>query len=707
MIPQQQKPGMQRQSGKFPPHLPFCASLRLAFFLLLLLASPGFAKFKPVPQLPWMVPDAPYRFPLKLLTAPEFPEAGVEINVPEFGQTRADLADLLLTDRDGNPQPLARIGRQTGGRILLLAQKLEPNTPYCLYFGGDKVRALPDWTPKTSLLMETRPAPPGLNFDSLQSLKNAWAQSQEAPGAGFFGKIYQGGNPFGPNMNFLTHYSGYLHLPQAREITFYTLSSDCSFVVINDQEQFGWPGRHSPAATPATLAKKTVQCPEGLVKIDYYAAKGEVPPWERLEAANVLGWQTQTGFETIPAEAWLHPGASQIVGVQCADSHTMPLIRASVETFAAYSGQWFYEVKFEVRPPQVAQDWAATWTFEDGLTVTGPSGTHLLTGHASQMLKCTFTRNGTTVTDLLRIDVPDKLQRASINDPADVRRYLSILLAEDFSKLTPEAIRARLTLLGQFGTNQDIARCAAHWPGQNQSDNLWMPTRLASVRAHAQSDPAQARQEFNDLSQSLQPNTRKIYAWEIATTEIDLLVYFQRDAEAFGRLNQLSFLNPDQNRLIKIRTGDLQRLLGHYKEAAAMYQSLGTKKSDPALPVKDSAASIAIRDLLDKGFPKDAELKLVDWELRRPMVKFDSDYLLLRARTFMCFGSWSEALAELESFQKVQPDNPFQIDTQYYLARIRYEQGDKEEARKMWSAFAKDYPKHPLAPQAREWVKKP
>ena len=681
------------------------------FFLLVGLASTAFAAHKPKDapqaQFPWRVADAPYRVMVKLNTAPDLPDAGVEINLPEFGQTRADLADVLLTDGEGKPQPLARIGRQPGGRIVVLAQSLEPNTPYFLYFGGDKPRAVPDWNPRTSLLMETRPAPASMNFDSLQSLKNAWAQSKEAPGAGFFGSIYQGGNPFGPNMNFLTHYSGYLRLPKAREITFYTLSSDCSFVEINNQEQFGWPGRHSPSATPASLAMKAIQCPEGLLKVDYYAAKGEVPPGEHLEAATVLGWKTPTGFEAIPGSAWLHPGSSKVGEIQAPDLSSPPLIHAKVDSFVGYAGHWFFETRFEVRHPKIAAEWKATWSFEDGATATGLSGVRLLTGCESQVLRCTLTRNDVTLQECFRIDVPDKLQRASINDPGDVRRYLSFILAEDSSRLTPEAIRARLALLCEFGTDQDIAKFAANWHDQNQNNGLWMPTRLAAIRALAQTNPAQARQDFYNLSQTLLPATRKIYAAELTATEMDLLLYFQRDTGAFGRLTQLAFLNPEMDRIAKVRTGDLHRLLGHFREAAAQYQSPGAKKYDQALPVKDSAASIAIRDLLEKGFTREAQFKLGEWELRRPMVKFDSDYLLLRARTLLCFGRWSEARSELESFQKVQPDSPLQTDAQYYLARVLYEMGSKEEARKIWKAFATDYPKHPLAPSAREWAKKP
>ena len=658
----------------------------------------------------WTVADAPYRIGVKFAVAPSQAEAGFEINIPEFGQTRPDLADVVLTNSSGEPQPLAKIGRRPGGRVVLLAQKLDPAVEYFLYFGGDKLRASPEWTPKTSLLMETRPAPPNLDFSSLQSLKLAWAQSQEPPGAGFFSAIYQGGNPFGPNLNFLTHYSGYLRLPKAREITFYTLSSDCSFVAINDQEQFGWPGRHSPSTTPKSLAKKTVQCPEGLVKIDYYAAKGEIPPEERLEAATVLGWQTDTGFEAIPREAWLHPGATQNGSIQSApDGKPTPRIKGNVETFAAYAGQWYYEFRFEVGPPPTVANSTVSWEFEDGASVTGTSGMRLLTGTNSQIVKCSIARDGATLTELCRIDIPDKLQRASINDPNDVRRYLGMIDAEAALKLKPEALRPRLLLLCEFGTDQEVANVAKNWTQENPADGIWLAGRLAAIRTQAQTDPAQAKQEFMNLLQFMDPAAQKLLATEITMMEMDLLAFYLRDTEAFGRFTQIAFINTgnDLSRIAKIRIGDLHRLMGHFKEAAEQYRSLTPKNKDQALAAKDTAASIAIRDLLEKGCPKDAQARLLEWEMRRPMTKFDSDYLLLRARTLMAFGRWSEAQTELESFQKVQLDSPLQIDAQFHLARVLYEKGSKDEARKLWNTLASSYPKHPLAPQAKEWANKP
>lgn len=667
----------------------------------------------PPPAFPnWSVLDAPYRIGIRLKAAPEIAEAGVEINFQDNGQMRADLADLLLTDRDGTPQPIAKIGNRPGGRVILLAQKLDPNIQYYIYFGGGKVRTSPDWTPKTSLLMETRPAPKDLQFDSLQSLRTAWGQSPEAPGAAFVRYIYHGGNPFGTNAHFLTRYSGYLRLPEAREVTFYTLSSDCSFVIINDLSQFGWPGQHTAQAEPKTVAKKTVACPAGLVKIEYYAAKGDNETEGRLGAATVLGWQTPSGFEAIPAENWLHPGSSHIGALQTRDGTTLYLPKANVESYIAYSGQWLYETKFELRFPQkTALQGSATWEFPDGAVVSGTGTTRLLTGNDSQMIHCKWARPGGTTFDLpLRIDIPDRPQRASINNPVDVRRYLDQIDTEADFKLKPDAVRLRLAFLLEFGNDQEIARFAEKYPRENETEPLWFMSQLAILRARAQKDPVGARQAFGNLVASLQPATLKLYATPIATTEMDLLVFALRDPEGLGRLAQLAFIHREDAQIsntAKIRIGDLHRLLGHFKEAAQQYQSLSSTKKDPALAVKDNAASLAVRDLLEKGFAREAQEKLLDWERRRPMTKFDSDYLLLRARTWISMGRWREARAELESFQKLQPDHPFQIDARFYQARILFEQGSKEEARKIWNAFANDYPRHPLAKEAANWAKKP
>ncbi len=93
--------------------------------------------------------------------------------------------------------------------------------------------------------------------------------------------------------------------------------------------------------------------------------------------------------------------------------------------------------------------------------------------------------------------------------------------------------------------------------------------------------------------------------------------------------------------------------------------------------------------------------------MNHPIAKFDSDYLLLRGRTLNAFGRWNESLAELDSFKKAQPDSPYVIDADFYRAQALDGLGRRDEARKIWSAIAKDYPNSDLAGPSRVLAAKP
>src|SRR5512140_2867699 len=75
----------------------------------------------------WAIPDAPFRAVVKGREAASLPEAGVLIQLPEFGQMLPDLGDVVLTDANGRSQPVARVWRGEGQQALLLAQELPPN----------------------------------------------------------------------------------------------------------------------------------------------------------------------------------------------------------------------------------------------------------------------------------------------------------------------------------------------------------------------------------------------------------------------------------------------------------------------------------------------------------------------------------------------------------------------------------------------------
>ena len=656
----------------------------------------------------WAVQDAPYRVPFKLQSAPSQPEAGILIDLPEFGQSRPDLGDVILTDTGGQPLPVAKVFSRPGGRTLLLAQTLEVGVDYFVYFGGGKERNAPSWTPKLSLFMETRPAPADLQVDAWPEVESAWKKSTEGDGAGFFPIIYHGENLFGQSTRFLTHYTGYLITPEPEQLFLYTLSSDASFVLVNDKLLFDWPGIHAPWARPDSVKGKLANCTTGLTKIDYYAAKinQNHPP------AMVLGWKRNGKFETVPGEAWLHPGKSRPGQIEQLHGFPLPMPKIDLLSFIGYNDQWLYEATFALERSQPIDGWKVAWEFADGAKVSGTSGTRVLLGPVPELLKVTLTRTTDSATSeeltgLLRIDFTALAKQASFKAPDDVRRYLNLIEGDAPAQLSNESMQPRLNFLLEFGTDQDVARFVDACPprDRDKGDALWVRARLLAIRAHADTDSAKALDEMRAIDLGV----RQRFPDLVNALEIDLLAFHQTDPEASGRITQIAFLNPKSELAVtaKVRIGDLYRRLGRYKEAVAQYQTIGIKADQRSLPAQDRANSIAVRDLLDSNRREEAQAKLNQWERRHPMAKFDSDFLLLRARMLMLYGGWSEALAELESFEKIQPESAFQIDAEFFRARILFEQGHKDEARKIWKGLAKSYPKHPLAPSSTQWAAKP
>ncbi|HEY2341977.1 MAG TPA: tetratricopeptide repeat protein, partial [Chthoniobacteraceae bacterium] len=194
---------------------------------------------------------------------------------------------------------------------------------------------------------------------------------------------------------------------------------------------------------------------------------------------------------------------------------------------------------------------------------------------------------------------------------------------------------------------------------------------------------------------------------ELGMAELEILVFYLKDPAAVELGKRVAFENPntDVARLAKIRIGDLYRLLGKTNLAVEQYSSVQKTVSDETQGRKNAAEdrsnSITITDLIEGGYRHEAEAKLREWEIEHPMAKYDSDFLLIRGRVLMLFGRWSEALQEIESFQQMQPDSPYQIPADFYRAQALFELGKKDEARKIWAEIAKNYPKHNLADESR------
>ena len=138
------------------------------------------------------------------------------------------------------------------------------------------------------------------------------------------------------------------------------------------------------------------------------------------------------------------------------------------------------------------------------------------------------------------------------------------------------------------------------------------------------------------------------------------------------------------------------------------YASVGGKGPESAAraPVIDRAQSLAIEALVNGRHLEDARRKLESWETDRSAAKIEGDLLFWRARVMMLADDWKRALLDLETSLRIRPGAPGEIDTLFWKGRALYELGRKDEARKVWNALLKDYPKHERAEDAGTWLRK-
>ena len=650
----------------------------------------------------WVVKGAPFRAKIRLQEPPKNPEFGVLVELPDFGGSRADLADAVLVDSDGGAQPLAAIWRGSGQQAILLAKELAAGKDYAVYFGGKTDRQPRTWTPKTSLLLETRRLPAKPKMDNWQEMETTWRAASAVDGAGFVRSIYAAGNAFGTDANFASHFSGWLATPDGGGTVIYTLSSDASFVLVNDKPALEWPGIHSPDASLKTMRSQSVPCSPGFTKIDYYQ--------EKIGAGGVavLGWQKNGRFEAVPPDAWAHPGTSRIVKLDDARGWPLPQAAVTCNSCLGYGGNWFFDVECTADIPP---EWAAEWDFEDGAVFFGAKCRRIVTGGQLQPVTLKLRRGNDVTSGTERLLFPDNLRSASINNPADLASYLGLLDRETPSQLSLATLDAVLPLLMDFSDDGRAAKFATAWLRNNPSpDNpLWLPAQMACLHALAQSDPRKALEEMRRID----PAARKKFVRAFSQYELDLLVFLLRDPSAEDLARRIAFEFPDSEAatLAKIRVGDLCRLTGRVQPAVEQYRSVQKNVADETggrkTPAQDRACSIAVENLLESGSRNEAADKLREWELRHPMAKFDSDFLLLRARMLLAFGRWTEALTELDSFKSVQPDSPCEIAADFYRAEALAALGKTDEAQKIWAAISTNYPRHELAPPSKARLAKP
>ena len=647
----------------------------------------------------WAVPGAPYRVLVHVGEAPGLPEAGWEIQVPDFGAGPPDMRDVVLLGSDGKEIALDPVWRGAGRSLLVLAQSMPEGKAAGLYFGGVTSRRLRSWSAKRSLLLETRRLPEGANVATFGGWQEAWKKSPVVDGAGFVPLIFHGDNPFGEGARFLSRYSGLIKTKEAGNLRFYTLSDDVSYVMIDGRAALKWQQNTPPPLNPEKVPVVSVRVPEGTVSVEYCHAAVQPP------AAMVLGWEQDGKLGNVPPEAWVHPGKVTADAIEARDGSPVPAGGLEAGPYLGYGGEWYVRVTGAIANP--GEGWQVEWVWPDGHVDQGPETLRLWMNVDPVRVSLRLRNNQRVIEGRQVLMIPRTPEAASINQEAQMKVFLGLLEKEDPATLPEASRRAGFVLAKDFLPVAAAVRWAEAWlEVAKPAAGTWVTAMALVIHETAKRDPKAALEKLKGLPAP----ARAAMGSTADMLELDLRVFGLKDPMVVGLAARLRKSGDKAlANMAVIRLGDYELLNDRIDDAARCFAEAvaNPQDADRKAPVIDRAHSLAIEDLVNGNHLDEARAKLDEWERQRPAAKIEGDQLLWRARVMFLAGEWSRALQDLETSLKVRPGSPEEIDVLFWQARALYELGKKEEARKIWNALVKDYPKHERAEAAKLWAEKP
>lgn len=663
-------------------------------------------------QASWVHRGASFRCTFEAVGAPQFPDAGWLLSVPDMGHGMPGAADTVVVDAAGKPVPIQRVYRGELQETLLLAKDLQPQQKVTVYFGGRTPRNAPAWTPRQSLYMEVRAVPLTAQFRNLQDSEALWKGSAGVYGAAFVDNITGLENPFGQSGGFITRYRGYLN-PKPGTYEILAASVDAGYTWLNQKLEFPLPNAPSiPLKVSEWVGKKFAVDQKGILVEHLHGWRGGI---ETRPVARFMYLERGGAKPLVPKmfdnKDWVHPGTTKLVKLEHESVGEIPILKFENRDYVGWGDEWYFDSRFGFATPP-APDLKVKWEFKDGGRYEQAAAERVIPDTDPVLGVVSLTRGNQNVKLGFRVVLGSDIKPASINKQKDVDRYIAKMLAEDFPNLPERTVQIYFKFVREFGSEDQAAKIAGAWLARKPdlTNPLFESALLSHLHVSAQRNPQAALAEMAKLD----PAISQKFIRDLALFELDTRIFLLRDDSALDLANRmLGAFSKDAAMLQTVRTriGDLYRLQGKVKEAEQAYlatqKSIKDESEGRKYAAQDRAHSVAVINLLENGHKVEALQKLRAWEIEHPMAKLQSDFLLLSGRVLMEKGRWMEALKEIESYKLLNPDSPLQIPADFYRAQALKGLGRKPEAMQIWSSIATQYPKHPLAAEALRLTQNP
>jgi predicted negative regulator of RcsB-dependent stress response len=652
------------------------------------------------------------------------------------GQVNPEGSNLVVCGRNRELVPSRVLQLGPGDFCRLALQTVKGQDTYEIFYGGDPPKqAPPAWTNRDGLLLETRHYKP-CDLGSLEAVRKAFDSSTPL-GSDYVEEVSHSRNPFSLKfLPFLSHYSGYLHVPSTGTYGFMTSSQDASFLLIDGKEVVSAPGRHGPARWALRGSRKDVRLTAGPHQFDYYhvatgpeaimAAAWEInPPDSKPAPQRIPGTAFRTGSI----------GRVEASGVELRTTRLVPDFLVSIAGDVPLPDNDVPLVAVHFRdnsPKALTLGSKPQWDFGDGQTGDQLNVDHVYLRPGVYTVKLTLKRGGRSVEMANRVEVdrPALTQKDQGKLPK-LDDYLPVL--KTYNPRTLDA--ASLRQLALCYEAKALAIEGEAKEGSGKEAGQWIAVAVAAGKvAFVEDSPAQNAEDLYRLAELIGPMARDrlgdsqlaLGVWQGAVRKLSVDAWKARAATqaADVAVNDLLEAAAAKSLLDTATTAshggqkgqaasELQRVWGDYyaltgngpaarKAYQQAEQSLGSPRSFAERTAWRGAHSRSTEEFIRQRQSERAAAQLRLWQREFPAEKIDGYLTLLYARYFAGRKMYAQAVAQAEQLQAVNPASPYVDQLLLLAADCEVKRDRVDRALATLHALLKDYPGSPLIPEVKK-----
>ncbi|HIE43443.1 MAG TPA: tetratricopeptide repeat protein [Candidatus Omnitrophica bacterium] len=598
------------------------------------------------------------------------------------GYIREDASDIRVIDTMGRFIPYKVIYSKPYAYTTIAFKTTSPQERYYIYFGNPQARAPKyDWDFEAGLILETRKKGRG-DAGSWLQMKRLLRASREVYGRGFVPNIFLGYNPYGPDDNFISIFTGYLYCPEEGKYSFATASDDASFLFIDDKLVTQWPGWHGANGGRRAEYRGEIWLNKGIHKIQYYHLEA------RGGQAAVAYWKRPSDrwYEVIPPKAFVPLFLGRVVEYRKKDNPYPADFHFKQQSNLWFENDTFAMVKFYDKTASSGRIGTCRWDFGDGQVVSGsyePQHVYLIPKEYRVKLEVTVHlihhTDGKKTVGFIKRRERGRLE-VGVPGGSAVYSEREILKIEEFKDTTERVLRIKEAV--PF-TQKDTKRREAEYFNiiSGYDFNRFDESGLSALLRYYQfleNQSSQAKVYRALLKKNLPPS--EWYQYSLRLAEIyEKAAKYNSAIELYNTIIKIGKKEGEVQEVL-LRKGKIYLKLDRLDEAEAIFQRIITDSGKKTVE-KRWSAYISLGDIYrERGdYEKANRYYLTAEEEREEQKPLLKGMYIQRIEGFIRDREYDRALEELDRLEELFPT--YKMGYGAYLRSLcLYHKGDITEA---------------------------